>query len=156
MNKLTSFLSLTLAALSISAVFLLSLSEIIARNIFGTSIDLAQEYMGYLVASAFIMGSGWTLSQDGHIRISIVSDYLSPQLRFVLNIWVHLLGLGLSLYLARAMGLYAWESFLGSETSYFPSATALVWPQSLLALGFLLLALSFISAFMKSIRGGEG
>lgn len=152
-GRLASQLSLTLAGFSITLLFILSLSEIIARNIFGSSIDLAQEYTGYLVANAFIMGSGWTLAQHGHIRIALLSDRLPPHLSRVLGLWATALGLCLSIYMAHAMINYALQSFVRHETSYFPSATALVWPQSALAFGFILLCISFLIRLVSAIKG---
>jgi len=152
-NRMVSRLSLVFAGLSIALLFILSLSEIIARNIFGSGIDLAQEYMGYLVANAFIMGSGWTLAQDGHIRISLLIDRFPPHLSRVFDLWASTLGLGLSIYMTHAMTDYALQSLERHETSYFPSATALVWPQGVLAFGFTLLCFSFLSRFIKAIQG---
>lgn len=135
-----------LAAVALAALFLLGLAEVVARTFFAYSIPISLEYSGYLVAAAFLLGSGWTLSAGGHVRLSLLTA--SPAVDRLAT----LLGLLLSLALAWGLASWAWGSFHKGDVSYFPSATALWIPQAFLVLGALALSLSLLKRLLAGAK----
>jgi TRAP-type C4-dicarboxylate transport system permease small subunit len=134
-----------LAALSLLALFLVGLAEIVLRTFAGYSLPISLEYSGYLVAASFLLGSGWTLNQGRHVRLSLFKqsaalDRLSDAVAFAL-----------ALALSFGLAAWAWGSFIQHQVSYYPSATPLWIPQSALALGALVLSLSLL----KRLMGGK-
>jgi TRAP-type C4-dicarboxylate transport system permease small subunit len=140
-----------LAGILMAGIFLLSLSEILARNFFNISIDFAQEYIGYMVAAAFLSGSGWALGQNAHIRVSLLLEKLPPAFARALDLVATIFGLAISVYTAQALTAYTLHTASRHEASYYPSATPLVGPQSLLALGFILLSLGLLARLLRLI-----
>jgi TRAP-type mannitol/chloroaromatic compound transport system permease small subunit len=132
-----------MAALTLALMFLLGLAEIVTRSVFETSIPISLEYTGYLVAAAFLMGSGWTLREGKHVRVSLIKV---PE-----GIELLVTAIALIIALLLAYGLISWTlgSFERGSVSYFPSATALWMPQALFTLGPVILAFSLLGRLIR-------
>lgn len=148
-------LGLWLAILSLIGLVVLGLSEMVLRTFFGTGLSISLEYSGYLVAITFLGGSGWTLSQGGHIRVQILDNWLNDK-------WHRLVGLiaaaiALATAIVLIVGLIGWTagSFARGTASFYPSATPLWWPQAFLSLAALILGLSLLGQLLRIWRGEE-
>lgn len=146
-------LSAALGATCLALLFLLGLSEILARALFGASLEFALEVSGYLLALSFLLGGGWTMQTGRHIRISLLSAALPPPAAATLNLAATLIGLATATLLAVALGRYALTSLVLDSRSYFPSATPLWIPQSLLCLGMTVLALALLARLIRLLSG---
>jgi TRAP-type mannitol/chloroaromatic compound transport system permease small subunit len=132
------------------AAVLVSSGNAVVRYIFDYSSNAWLELQWYLFTSFFLIGAGYTLLRNEHVRIDIIYSRLSPRARA----WIDLLG-GIFFLLPMALIIMAlaWPVFTESlalhETS--PSANGLLrWPVKLMIpLGFLLLALQGISETIK-------
>lgn len=142
-----------LAGLALALMFALGLAEVVLRTALGEGFAFALEYTGYLVAASFLLGAGWTLDQERHVRLSLVSEALGPEGNRRLEIAATLIALVLAVLLAFGLASWAWGSFIRGDVSYFPSATPLWAPQALLALGPVILALSLVKRLILAIRG---
>lgn len=142
-----------LAALMIAGLFMLGFIELFLRNLFGASLPISVEYMGYLVGLSLLLGAGWTLSQDGHIQISLLRNQLSPQAARAIDICASLFGLFVSGYFAYALIFYALQTLISGAQSYYPSATPLGIPQLALSLGPSLLTLAFLARLLRQTEG---
>jgi TRAP-type mannitol/chloroaromatic compound transport system permease small subunit len=137
---------LVLGATTISAV------NAVARYGLGRSSNAWLEAQWYLFAAIFLLGAGYTLRHNGHVRIDVIYGRLSARARA----WIDLLGGALFLLpLCALMVWLAWpgliESLRVGETS--PDAGGLIrWPVRLLIpLGFALLGLQGLSEIIKRI-----
>jgi TRAP-type mannitol/chloroaromatic compound transport system permease small subunit len=110
------------------------------------------ELQWYLFALIFLLGAGYTLKHNGHVRIDVIYGRLSPRAQA----WIDLFG-GL-LFLLPVTGLMAWmgwsvfsESWAIQEHS--PDSGGLLrWPVKLaLPLGFGLLFLQGVAEIIKRI-----
>ena len=132
------------------AAVLVSSGNAVVRYIFDYSSNAWLELQWYLFTSFFLIGAGYTLLRNEHVRIDIIYSRLSPRARA----WIDLLG-GIFFLLPMALLIMAlaWPVFTESlalhETS--PSANGLLrWPVKLMIpLGFLLLALQGFSETIK-------
>ncbi|MEP2718515.1 TRAP transporter small permease subunit [Pseudophaeobacter sp.] len=59
------------------AMLLAQFGIVIARYVFGYSSIAAQESVLYMHATLFMLGAGYTLLMDGHVRVDIFYDKLS-------------------------------------------------------------------------------
>jgi len=108
------------------------------------------ELQWYLFALIFLLGAGYTLKHNGHVRIDVLYGRLSPRTQA----WIDLLG-GV-LFLLPVAGLMAWfswgvfaESWAIQEVSA-DSGGLLRWPIKLaLPLGFALLFLQGLAEIIK-------
>ena len=60
------------------AMVLIQFLIVIARYVFGLSDVAAQESVLYLHASLFMLGAGYTLLANGHVRVDIFYNRLGP------------------------------------------------------------------------------
>jgi len=63
-------------------------TDVVMRYAFRTSFVLTQELEWYPFAFIFLIGGGYTLLQDGHVRVDIIYQKLG----FKARAWVNLLG----------------------------------------------------------------
>ncbi len=137
------------AALTLALMFFLGLAEIIMRSFFEASIPISLEYTGYLVAFSFFLGLGWTLSQEKHIHLSLIESKLGPEGIRALDLWATLLGLVIATVLTIALITWAVGSYEKGTVSFFPSATPLWIPQSIFAIGPLILSFSLLGRLIR-------
>jgi TRAP-type mannitol/chloroaromatic compound transport system permease small subunit len=132
------------------AAVLVSSGNAVVRYLFDYSSNGWLELQWYLYTSFFLIGAGYTLLRNEHVRIDIINSRLPPRTRA----WIDLLG-GIFFLLPMALVIMtlAWpvftQSFALHETS--PSANGLLrWPVKLMIpVGFLLLALQGVSEIIK-------
>jgi TRAP-type mannitol/chloroaromatic compound transport system permease small subunit len=109
------------------------------------------EGQSLLFSLAFLLGLGWTLQCDGHVRIDVLSGRWSERRRLRVESWGGLLlllpfalmVLGLSLDPA----LQAWRI---QEASPDPGGLPRFWARSLIPLGFALLSLQGFAGVLRA------
>lgn len=132
------------------AATLISSGNAVMRYGFDRSSNAWLEIQWYLFALIFLLGAGYTLKHNGHVRIDILYGRFSPRLQA----WVDLLG-GL-LFLLPLCGLLAWMGWDGFAASWAVSETSpdagglLRWPiKFAIPLGFGLLWLQGVAEIIK-------
>jgi len=122
------------------------------RYLFNLSSNAWLELQWYLFSSVFLLCAGYTLLNDEHIRIDVVSSHLSRRAQ----LWIDIFGtvfflLPLSIFI---MWL-SWPVFVNAWTSQEISGNAgglIRWPVRLLVpLGFFLLSLQGLSELIKRV-----
>jgi TRAP-type mannitol/chloroaromatic compound transport system permease small subunit len=136
----------------ILAAVLISTGNAIVRYTFNTSSNSWLEIQWYLFSFVFLFCAGYTLLHNQHVRIDIVSGFLSPRGRA----WIDILGTLLFLLpMAVAIMWLSWPVFVDAWRTGEVSTNAgglLVWPGRLMVpLGFLLLVLQGLSEMIKRI-----
>jgi TRAP-type mannitol/chloroaromatic compound transport system permease small subunit len=115
------------------------------------------ELQWYLFAAVFLLCAGYTLLNNEHIRIDVLSSRFPPRVRLWIDIGGTLLFL---LPVALYIAWMAWPVFMNAWTSGEISSNAgglVRWPARLLVpIGFGLLALQGISELIKRIAALQG
>lgn len=140
------------AAVLLAVLFVLGFAEIVLRSGFGISLPFVVEYSGYLLVLVLFLGSGWTLSQGGHIRVTLLSEQVPPRLRRGLDILCTCIALVISAVLAVSLCAYAVGTWRRGTVSYYASETPLAYPQMLFALGLIILMLAVFARLVRLIR----
>lgn len=131
---------------------LVATGNALAKHFLGQGSNAWLEAQWYLFGALFLLGAGYTLKHNGHVRIDVLHQRLSTRAQA----WIDILG-GL-LFLLPFAGLLAWlswplftESWRIQEMS--PDDGGLLrWPvKLLLPLGFGLLFLQGVSEVIKRI-----
>jgi len=78
--------------------------DVVMRYLFNTSYVFTQELEWQLFSFIFLMGAGYTLLHDGHVRVDIIYQRLGPKGQA----WTNLLGVFLHSFL-QLVGLEAFE-----------------------------------------------
>ena len=141
-----------LSAWLILLMVLISAGNAVVRKAFDHSSNAWLEIQWYLFSAVFLLGAGYTLLRNEHIRIDIVSSRLSPKARA----WIDILGtllfllpmVGIMLYYGWPIFAEAWRS---QEYSSDPGGL-IRWPAfALIPAGFALLTLQGVSELIKKL-----
>jgi TRAP-type mannitol/chloroaromatic compound transport system permease small subunit len=139
------------------ASVLISAGNAIVRKAFDTSSNALLEIQWYLFAAVFLLAAGYTLLNNEHVRIDVITSRLSDRKRA----WIDVIGLVCFLmpFAVLTLGLsipYFYQAFVSGEVS--SNAGGLIrWPVYLLIpVGFFLLGLQGISELIKRIAFLKG
>jgi TRAP-type mannitol/chloroaromatic compound transport system permease small subunit len=131
---------------------LISAVNAIVRKAFNMSSNAYLEIQWYLFAAVFLLGAGYTLLKDEHVRIDALSQRFSRRTQIKIDV------IGLLVFLLPLCGwvmVQSWplasQAFVSGEVS--TNAGGLIrWPvYALIPLGFLLLGLQALSELIKRL-----
>ncbi len=136
---------------------LLVLVEIWMRSVHDSTIYVAEEYSGYLMAMLTFLGLSYTMKEKGHIRMTFLLRSLQSPARRRLRKACHLVALVFSCLLLYFTALFFWDSVVNESQSMQISETYLAIPQFFLPLGAGVLALQYLAGLLRpSSEGGAG
>lgn len=136
---------------------LVSAGNATIRYSLNTSSNAWLELQWYLFSGIFLLGAGYTLLHNQHVRIDVISSRLSKRAQT----WIDILGTLFFLFpMAIAIMYMSWPVFMNAITSGETSSNAgglIVWPARLLVpVGFLLLVLQGTSEMIKRFAFLQG
>ncbi|WP_405240338.1 TRAP transporter small permease [Lentisalinibacter orientalis] len=134
-----------MACVALATLFVICLIEILSRALFAHSSALVGEYSEYLLLSSLLLGSGWVLRQQGHIRVTLLTDRVPHNYTRAARYVTTSLALLVSGIASVAMTDFALGTLERGTLSYHPSATPLWIPQVVAAAGFWLLSLGLFA-----------
>jgi TRAP-type mannitol/chloroaromatic compound transport system permease small subunit len=135
------------------AMVLMQFVIVVLRYVFSIGFIMMQESIWYLHGILFMVGAGYTLLHNGHVRVDIFYREASPQTKA----WIDLLGVlvfllpvcGIILGYSWSYVINAWKVFEGStETGGIPLVFAL---KTVIWVFAILLSLQGISLALRSL-----
>ncbi len=157
MNLLPHINRITDAIGKLSAALLLLLLlnvfyDVIMRYLFNDVSIGMQELEWHLYATVFLLGISYTLSQDGHVRVDLIYNQLSPRHQAMVDIG------GTLLFLIPFSLLIVWygvgfvaDSYQLGEGSGDPGGLPYRWIiKSMIPLSFLLVVISGIGFMLRA------
>lgn len=155
-DRINEFMGRWVAWLVLAAV-LISAANAAVRKAFNMSSNAFLEIQWYLFAAVFLLGAGYTLLRQAHVKIDVISSRLSKRGQ----IWIDIIGICFFLlpfsYVVIKLGTpLVIKAFIMGEMS--SNAGGLIrWPVfALLPAGFVLLGLQGISELIKRIAFLQG
>jgi len=132
---------------AVCSLFLLTMivmigAEAIARNVFGTSLQVTDEVGGYLLVALTFLSMSVAESHGAFHRVELVQMRLSPSLRIVSQIVFDLMALAASVLVSWQLIRLALNSWRAEDVAPTPLATPLWLPQASMGLGMVLLCLA--------------
>jgi TRAP-type mannitol/chloroaromatic compound transport system permease small subunit len=136
---------------------LVSAINAIVRKAFDFSSNAFLEAQWYMFSAVFLLGAGYTLLHNEHIRIDIISGRFSKRVQT----WIDILGTLVFMFPVTLVFLWFGAKFFSvsfESKEMSPNAGGLiVWPvKMLLPLGFLLLTLQGLSELIKRVAFLQG
>jgi TRAP-type mannitol/chloroaromatic compound transport system permease small subunit len=133
-------------------VVLVSAGNAIVRKVFGTSSNAWLELQWYMFGAMFLLTAGYTLLQNEHVRVDILSSQLSKRTQ----IYIEIFGLLFFLFPMAIVIMYlSWPMFMDSYITNEQSSNSgglVRWPVKLMIpIGFGLLVLAGVSRLIKCI-----
>lgn len=154
-NKLSDwggYLSGAMMVVGLSLVVI----EILIRGLFVKTLYVTEEYTGYLMAGLTYFALGYTLKEDGHIRMTFLLHVLSKRNRILLEIVCFTIGFLFSvLFTSLTFGLFL-DSIISGTRAMSISETPLAIPQALLPIGSFIMTLQFLSELVKRLLSLKG
>ena len=131
---------------------LISAGNAIVRKAFNISSNALLEVQWYLFAAVFMLGAGYCLLKNAHVRIDFIASRLSARTRN----WIDVLGIVLVLfpfcYICINLGWPLFTKALVSGEMSQNSGGLIRWPvYALIPLGFGLLMLQGLSELIKRV-----
>lgn len=127
--------------------------EVFARYVLGTPTVWSFEVGYMLTGTYFLLGAGYALREEAHIRIDVIYSHLGTRARAVAD----LVGFGfvmlptLTLF-CPALWDYMAQAYRSGERSALSDWNPIVWPFRLVFfLGFFLLLLQTVAQVLKSL-----
>lgn len=141
-----------LAALCLIIIATLILLQIAGR-LFGFIIPSADDIAGYCMAASIFLALADTLRSGGHIRVTMFISWLPAPLLKVVEFLNVSIGVLFSGYFAGYAIRMVWQTHQFGEISQGYLPIPLWIPQSLMALGLLVLFLAFVEEWIRVVRG---
>jgi len=132
-------------------------AEAIARNLFGTSLQITDEVGGYLLVALTFLSMSVAESHGGFHRVELVQMRLRPSVRVVSQIVFDLMALAASVLVSWQLIRLALNSWHSEDVAPTPLATPLWLPQAAMGLGMVLLCFALmrtIAAKVMALRAG--
>jgi len=154
-NKFSNKLSLWgvyLSSLLIIALALLILVEIISRHFFDLSTMIADEYSGYLYLSSIFLGLAYTLQENAHIRINVITSKLSKKSNKFIDIFAGLISMAVFIFILYRTILFTYDSYSMEMLSENVSETPLYLTQIVMPIGIILLIIAMLAFIIKKVK----
>jgi TRAP-type C4-dicarboxylate transport system permease small subunit len=138
-------------ALAIALIAAIVLYDVAVRAL-GYPTLWALEFTAYVMVGASVLAAGEVLHKGGHFEVRLFVDLLPPRAQRALDLLVALVSAGF--VIAVTFGIFqllaqTWQFGFRSPTLY---RVPLIIPQSVLALGFVLLSLAYLGKVIGEIR----
>ncbi len=146
-----------LCGLLLLAMIVMIAAEAIARNLFGTSLQITDEVGGYLLVALTFLSMSVAESHGAFHRVELVQMRLSPSARVASQIVFDLMALAASALVTWQLVRLAINSWRAEDIAPTPLGTPLWLPQTSMGIGMALLCLTLlrsIAAKLKHLRGG--
>lgn len=155
-DRATDILSGLLQGWIVFFLMVMVLVEVLTRYILQSPLSIADELGGYLLVSVTFLGLAYTWKEGGHVRVELLVNLLPPKVgrffRFITLVMAAVF------CIPMIMGSYSLlqDSLLFETRSGSWLRTPLVYPQSLLLIGSVLLAVQLAAEILKSVFSLSG
>lgn len=142
---------------AVCSLFLLAMiamiaAEAIARNVFGTSLQITDEVGGYLLVALTFLSMSVAESRGGFHRVEFVQMRMSRRVRIISQIMFELMSLVASALVTWQLIRLALNSWHTEDVAPTPLATPLWMPQTSMGVGMALLCLALMRTIATKVR----
>ena len=142
-----------IGACFLAALGILIITSIVTR-LLGVFVPGLNSYAGYSMAASAYFALAYTFREGGHIRVVMLRNSLKGKVRFMLEVWCLGVASFFACYLAWFLIRMTWFSYKFEEKSEGADATLLWIPQSLMAFGAAVMAITVVHALVKTLVTG--
>lgn len=141
-----------MAAFCLAAIAALVVIQVTGR-LLGVLVPGADDLAGYALMASTFLALASTLRVGVHIRVTLLARHVSPGQRRALELWCLGLGAVICAYLTWHVVDMAWDARQFGERSTGNLSVPLWMPQSIMALGVLILTIAFVDDLVRVARG---
>ncbi|MBI9088908.1 MAG: TRAP transporter small permease subunit [Desulfobacterium sp.] len=157
MKRAVTFIErLSLWGASLSAVFMILIVliiavEIVLRSVFNTSTLIADEYSAYFFVAVVLLGLAFTLKEEAHIRITLLTSLLGKRGQGVLDTIATFAAMAITTFALYHTALMAYESWELDMLADSISETPIYLSQVVIPAGLLMFDLQLAARFLKRL-----
>ncbi len=122
------------------------------RSLFHSSILITDEYSAYLFVGVVMFALAFTLKENVHIKITMLSSALGKKPAKILSIAATAAALLISLFTLYFSASMVYQSFSLDIRADTVAQTKLFIPQLFIPIGFFLFSLELFSILLKKLR----
>jgi len=132
--------------------------DVIMRYFFRTGSIAFQELEWHIFAMVFLLGISYALKEDGHVRVDVIYDTLSPQKKAIINLFGTIVFLiPFSLLIAFGSIDFVLESYHQMEKSGDPGGLTHRWLiKAFIPASFFLLVINSVGSIVKNYNIFKG
>ncbi len=143
------------SALAVAVMMVITTAEVIARGAFYKSVPGSYEYVSLLFVYLIYLGLAFAQRRDAHITISLVYDKLPRKSRQIIQGTFLLIALLFFAALTWTSGVSAWSNYALGDTVLGTIEIQTWWARAGVPVGCALLALRFLTQFLRLVTRGE-
>ena len=125
--------------------------EIFLRNLLHTSTEMSDELSGYSLVAILFLGAAQTLQNNGMVRVKILLNRLSKEIKKIIDIPIYILTFVFILILLINLIKFVLVSYQYGQLSGSWLHTPLWIPQSTMVIGLVLILMQLFSEFVDNI-----
>ncbi len=149
-DKVNNLFGNIAAWISLLMVFVV-VFEVVSRYVFNAPTLWSMEINQYLFCAVSLVGGGYCLLRDGHVRVDLFYPKFSPKTQAIVEMFTFPLALILCVILVWLGGDEFWTALVGDRRSESAMAFPL-WPVWLIVpLGGFLLAMQIVARYLRNI-----
>ena len=149
-EAITNVLSGHLQAWLIFGLMVMLLIEVLTRYLLQSPLSLAEELGGYMLVAITFMGLAYTWKEKGHVRVELLISRFPEKVRQRIRFITLIAATIFTIPLIKACYDLLLESILFSSRSGGWLRTPLVYPQTILIIGSVLLFLQLLAEIIKA------
>jgi TRAP-type C4-dicarboxylate transport system permease small subunit len=149
-EAITNVLSGHLQAWLIFGLMVMLLIEVLTRYLLQSPLSLAEELGGYMLVAITFMGLAYTWKEKGHVRVELLISRFPEKARQRIRFITLIAATIFTIPLIKACYDLLLDSILFSSRSGGWLRTPLVYPQTILIIGSVLLFLQLLAEIIKA------
>ena len=156
-----NFLAVVAGVIVVFVMFSIT-AEVISRKLLGYSLIWVIEYSELSLVFVTFLGAAWLLRREGHVKLDIVINRLTPRSQAMLNTITSIIGVIICLALAWYGTKVSWDHFQRGITGLtllavptFPRYAAIAIGGFLLSIQFLRRSYGYLRSWRVLLSRGE-
>lgn len=150
-EKVSDVISGYFQAAMIFLLMVMLLLEVLTRYVLNAPLSISEELGGYMLVAITFIGLAYTWKEKGHVRVVLLVSRLPEKIKQWLRLATLLIAVAFCFPLIKACYDLLQDSLLFEARSGSWLRTPLVYPQTILIIGAILLLLQLIAEVIKAI-----
>lgn len=143
---------LVAACVILFAMMALIVAEVVLRSAFGVSMQVVDEYSGYMVVAIFFFGVAYCLQENALLRVELLFRLLRSGVQRALVLIFNVMALAFTAVVTYQLATFAIGSWRQGVFAPTTAMTPLYIPQLVMPLGMALLCIVLIAEIIYGVR----
>ncbi len=138
-----------LSAFLLIVIITLIIVNIMLMSFFNSSIMITDEYSAYLFAAFVMFSLSFTLKENAHIKITVITSKLPKNVEKIIRISTKAIALLMSLFAAYYSIIMVYQAYIYQMRADTVAQTLIYIPQLSIPIGFFMLFLQLLNELLR-------